>query len=70
MPIIYERILFSLNQSKYIYVTSSFQEKRIMSDHTTSYHQPVKTDVFAGYDIICIYVLLHNFTRFLRKKGE
>ena len=56
------------NQNKY--VTSSFQEQRIMSDHTTSSHQPVKTDVFAGYDIICIYVLLHNFTRFLRKKGE
>ena len=63
-------VFYFLLTNQNIYVTSSFQEKRIMSDHTTSYHQPVKTDVFAGYDIICIYVLFHNFTRFLRKTGE
>ena len=64
------RIFYFLLTNQNKYVTSSFQEQRIMSDHTTSSHQPEKTDVFAGYDIICIYVLLHNFTRFLRKKGE
>ena len=59
------RIFYFLLTNQNKYVTSSFQEQRIMSDHTTSSHQPEKTD-----DIICIYVLLHNFTRFLRKKGE
>ena len=63
-------IFYFLLTNQNIYVTSSFQEQRIMSDHTTSSRQPVKTDVFAGYDIICIYLLPHNFTRFLRKKGE
>ena len=57
-----------------IYVISmeflSLIRRRSSSRNVPSGEEQGEMDVFAGYDIICIYVLLHNFTRFLRKKGE
>ena len=38
-------IFYFLLTNQNISVTSCSQERRIMSDHTTSYHQPVKTAV-------------------------
>ena len=63
-------VFYFLLTNQNIYVTSSFQEKRIMSDHMTSYHQPVKTDVFQA---MISFAFTYSFTisqDFCARKGN